>query len=108
MNGFTKKALKEQYKNRVCTGGIYCIKCAESSKRWIRSTIDLSGSKNRFDFSVSTNSCPEIYMREDWNRYGASSFAFEILEEITKKETQSNQEFADDIEILFEMWSGDE
>lgn len=108
MNEFSKKALKEQYKNRVCTGGIYCIKCAESLKKWIRSTIDLSGSKNRFDFSIATNSCPETYMKEDWNLYGASSFAFEILEEITKKETQSYQEFAYDIEALFEMWNGDE
>lgn len=106
MKDFSKKALKEQYKNRVCVGGIYCVKCTESSKKWLRSTIDLKGVKNRFDFSVSTNSCPEISMKEDWNRYGASSFVFEILEELTKKETQSDREFADDVEILLEMWNG--
>ncbi|MDK2809277.1 MAG: hypothetical protein PWP24_2015 [Clostridiales bacterium] len=104
MNEFSKKALKEQYKNRICVGGIYCIKCTESTKKWIRSAINLSGAKNRFDFSVSTNSCPEICMREDWNRYGASSFVFEIMEEITKKETQSDREFTEDVSILFEMW----
>lgn len=85
--------------------GIYCVKCTESSKQWLRSTIDLKGSKNRFDFSVSTNFCPETYMMVDWNRYEASSFVFETLEEITKKETQSDLEFADDLETLLEMWN---
>lgn len=44
-------------------------------------------------------------MMVDWNRYGASSFVFETLEEITKKETQSDLEFADDLETLLEMWN---
>ena len=106
MKELSKKELKEQYKNRKCVGGIYCIKCTESKKQWLRSTADLKGAKNRFDFSVSINSCFETAMTEDWNCYGASSFAFEILDEITKKETQSDQEFADDLETLLEMWNG--
>jgi hypothetical protein len=105
MNGFTKKELKEQYKNRICIGGIYCVKCTESSKRLLRSTIDLKGSKNRFEFSLLINVCPEKSLIEDWKLYGASSFTFEILEEITKKETQSEKEFADDVATLLEIWS---
>lgn len=106
MNESTKKRLKEEYKNREYVGGIYCVRCTESENKWLRSTVDLKGSKNRFDFSVCTNSCPEISMMKDWNLYGTSSFVFEILEEITKKETQSDREFADDVEALFEMWNG--
>ena len=106
MKGLTKKELKEQYKNRTCIGGIYCVTCTEGSKQWLRATIDLKSSKNRFDFSISTNSCPETDMMEEWNRYGGSSFAFETLEEIIKKDTQSDREFDDDVEILLEMWNG--
>lgn len=105
MNEVSKKELREQYKNRVCVGGIYRVKCNKSSNQWLFSTIDIKGAKNRFDFSVAINSCLELYMKEDWNRYGASSFVFEILEEITKKETQTDQEFADDVETLFELWN---
>jgi hypothetical protein len=101
---FNKKALKEQYKNRVCTGGIYKIICKDTTKQWLRSTIDLKGSKNRFDFCVSANSCPEVGMMEEWKHYGSSSFAFEIVEEITKKDTQSEREFTEDVDTLLELW----
>lgn len=105
MSNLSKKELKEQYKNRTCIGGIYCVQCTKSSTKWLRSTTNLIGSKNRFNFSVLTNACLDIYMAEDWKLYGASSFVFEILEEITKKETQSDREFADDVEILLEIWT---
>lgn len=101
-----KKSLKEQYKCRACIGGIYRIRCITNSKQWLRSTLDLNGAKNRFQFSVAINSSPENCMAEDWKLYGASSFVFETLEELTKKETQTNKEFADDITTLLELWNG--
>ncbi len=105
MNDQTKKALKEQYKNRPRKGGLYCVKCIQNDKHWVHSSTDLKGAKNRFDFSILTNTCLENEVKEDWNIYGPSSFSFEILEEITKKETQSEREFADDVATLFEIWN---
>jgi hypothetical protein len=104
MENLTKKTLKEQYKNRTLIGGIYCIKCNGNHAQWLRSTTNMQGSKNRFQFSVSTNSCPELCMHDAWKQFGATSFSFEILEEIKKKETQSEQEFKDDINTLMELW----
>ena len=37
-------------------------------------------------------------------RYGPGSFAFEVLEELKKDETQTDREFAQDIGALFELW----
>jgi len=102
---FSKKALKEQYKNRTMIGGIYCIKCSVNNAIWLRETTGMQGSKNRFIFSVMTNSCPETCMIEAWKMYGASTFCFEILEEIQKKATQTEQEFLDDVHILMELWT---
>jgi len=105
MNVLSKKELRDQYKNRICIGGVYCIKCHGNSKSWLGSATDLQGFKNRFSFSVMTNSCPELYMKEDWNEFGASSFTFEVLEEISKKDTQTAGEFAEDVATLLEMWN---
>ena len=69
--------LKEQYKNRVIIGGIYCVKCSDTDNRWTRATTDMQGSKNRFAFSVSTNSCPEPCMIEAWKQFGSTTFSFE-------------------------------
>ncbi|WP_077611243.1 GIY-YIG nuclease family protein [Clostridium sp. Marseille-P2415] len=105
MEKLTKKALKEQYKNRVLIGGVYCIKCNGNINLWIRATTDMQGSQNRFAFSVSTDFCPETCMIEAWNQFGASAFSFEILEEIQKKETQTEREFSDDVNTLLEIWT---
>ncbi|TCL38061.1 hypothetical protein EV210_10427 [Anaerospora hongkongensis] len=105
MNKLSKKDLKEQYKNRVIIGGVYCVECSAAGNRWLRATTDMQGAKNRFAFSVSTNSCPETCMMEAWKQFGATAFSFTILEELEKKEIQTAQEFSDDVNTLLELWT---
>lgn len=100
----SKKALKENYKNRTVVGGIYGIKCHGTDRIWIKSTKDMAGQKNRFGFAVATNSCPEPGMLREWKQYGVKSFSFVVLEEIEKGETQTEQEFSDDVAMLLEIW----
>jgi len=99
----SKNDLKEQYNNRVIIGGVYCVKCSGTDNLWLRATTDMQGSKNRFAFSVSTNSCPEMGMIEAWKQFGATAFSFEILEKIEKKEMQITREFSDDVNTLLEL-----
>ncbi len=101
----SKRALKAQYKNRTIVGGIFCIRCEAAGEAWIRATTDMQGSKNRFAFSSSTNFCPEACMAQAWKQHGASAFSFEVLEEIEKKEAQTDREFSDDVAVLLELWS---
>lgn len=104
MNDLSKKELKEQYRQQEHIGGIYRITCTQSEHQWILSATNLQGAKNRFAFSVATNSCPEHSMSADWELYDASSFSFEILEELKQTETQTNREFSDDIRTLLDLW----
>ena len=100
----SRKELKEKYKNRVIIGGVYCFKCNATNQTWLRATADIKGMKNRFEFSVSANSCPDSHLIEAWEKYGPASFSFEILEEIEKKEAQTDSEFLEDVNILLELW----
>jgi hypothetical protein len=104
MENNTKKQLKEQYKNREVIGGVYGVKCEGNGRMWIKSTKNMTGQKNRLAFSIAANSCPEPGMLAEWNQYGAKSFSFVILEQIKKKEVQTEREFSNDIELLLEMW----
>ncbi|WKY47513.1 GIY-YIG nuclease family protein [Eubacteriaceae bacterium ES3] len=99
-----KKVLKEDYKNKRVVGGIFGIRCKGSDQVWLKSTMDLAGQKNRFEFSVKTNSCPEPAMLKDWKSFGKESFSFEVLEELEKNESQSDREFKDDLATLLEIW----
>lgn len=99
-----RKDLKAQYKSRQVIGGIFSITCGGDGQVWLRSTKDLNGQANRFNFAISSNSCPEPGMRPQWAQYGSDSFSFTILEKLEKAETQSDGEFAEDIKTLYEMW----
>ncbi len=104
MDKSSRKALKEQYQNRKIVGGVYCIKCKDRDEVWFRATEDMQGAKNRFQFFVSTDSCPEPSMMDAWKESGASGFSFEVIEEIERNETQTDREFSDDVNILLELW----
>ncbi len=101
----SRKALKEQYKNRVIIGGVYRIKCKSLNNCWLRATTDMQGIRNRFLHSVTMNSSPEICMMKAWDQFGASDFSFEVIEEIQKKETQTEREFTNDVNTLLELWT---
>lgn len=99
-----KKDRTMQYKERKITGGIYAIKNTMNGKRLVLPASDLQGSKNRFSFAQQTNSCMNLKLKDDWDKYGGSVFAFEVLELLEKKESQTVQEFADDVKTLEALW----
>ncbi len=101
-----KKALMTEYKERKVIGGVYAVRNTVNGKQLILSASDLQGSKNRFLFSQQTNGCISPKLNKDWEQFGANSFAFEVLEELEKKETQTSKEFAEDVKTLEEIWLG--
>lgn len=101
----SRKALKEQYKNRKVVGGVYRIKCSEINGGWLRSTTDMKGAENRYRFLLSTGTCPEPSMAKAWDQFGPSSFSFEVVEELEKKETQTDREFINSRSVWVSFFS---
>lgn len=92
------------YKQRRVVGGVYDICCQATGRHWVKGDVDLAGAKNRFAFSAATGSCVAPAMAADWAEQGAGSFRFRVLEELEKKEGQSDREFRQDVETLEELW----
>lgn len=100
----SKKELKAQYKEREMVGGVYMIINTLTGRILLRTDTDLQGSKNRFEFSQKTGSCVDRLLQSDWNKEGAGIFILEVLEELKKGETQTEEKFEADINFLKEIW----
>ena len=100
MDAARKKKLKDAYKSRDVVGGICSIRCNGNQNVKIQATTDIEGLKNRFNFAVLTDTCPDPSMRSDWLKYGSKSFSFSVLETIKKSDSQTDEEFSKDIETL--------
>lgn len=99
-----KKQIKYDYKNKPAVGAVYAIECSGNQHRFVKSTVDIEGVKNRFRFATMTKTCPDPALYKECNQYGPESFSLVILEELKMKEGQTARAFADDIKQLHELW----
>lgn len=95
-----RKKLQQQYSERRVVGGVYAIKNAASGKLLLLSTLDMPGSLNRFSFALQTGGCVHPKLRDVW---GKDEFTIEVIEELVKKEEQSEKKFTQEIEALYEL-----
>ncbi len=98
-----RKKIIDSYKARRAIGGVFCVINAVSGKRFVQATTDIKGSRNRFEFSQATGGCAFKPLQEDFKKYGANVFTFEILEELEQKEGQSDADFRRETEALYAL-----
>ena len=96
-----KKDLKNLYKERTQTGGVFVIQNTIKRKMLIDSTKDIAAAKNRFEhFGAGTYA----KLAGDCTAQNGEGFIFEVMEELHKGERQSEKEFQDDLMLLKTMW----
>ena len=103
-NRSSRKDLLQSYRERRITGGIYALRNAKTGRMLVQSTTSIERTANLFEFSRQTGSCVHPLLQEDWKAQGPGSFSLEILETLDKKDTQSEAEFAEDIQELAAIW----
>jgi hypothetical protein len=102
-----KKSRKEflrEFRAEKETGGVYAIRCATTGKRLIQSTMTIAKAENLLAFSQATGSCVHPLLADDWKKYGPDAFGIEVLETLDRKETQTQDEFREDVRALEELW----
>ena len=104
MDSISKKDLIAQYKDRDKVGGVYLIRNTQNNRLILDSATDLGSIKNRFEFSLKTGSCVYMKLQKDWAAQGGAGFVFEVLEEIEKTNSQTDEGFKADVDLLREMW----
>ncbi|MCL2152758.1 MAG: GIY-YIG nuclease family protein [Oscillospiraceae bacterium] len=100
LNGMDRKDLVNQYKNRTQIGGVFAVKNTVLNKWYVDCAADLAATRNRFSFMGDSF----LKIAKDYNGQKGEGFEFEVLEELHKGETQSDEEFHDDLALLKSLW----
>lgn len=97
-----KRELIASYKERPVVGGVCAILCNPNNRALVFSCRDPESQRNRFAFSVSTESCSHMPLQGDWKTFGAGAFTFQVLETLKKKKDQTDESFFDELDLLKE------
>ncbi|MEL4105867.1 GIY-YIG nuclease family protein [Oscillospiraceae bacterium WX1] len=92
------------YKERQQTGGVYIIKNTITGMVLLDAAPDIQAAQNRFEFAKQMNSCVTPKLKAYWDKDSAGAFTFEVLETLDKSNTQTAEQFRDDINVLKELW----
>ncbi|UOO36823.1 GIY-YIG nuclease family protein [Oscillospiraceae bacterium CM] len=92
------------YKERQQTGGVFIIKNTVNGKVLLDAAPDILAAQNRFEFAKQMNSCVTPKLKADWEKDSATAFTFQVLETLDKSDTQTAEQFRDDLKVLKELW----
>jgi hypothetical protein len=96
--------LKQAYKEKPPAMGVYVVRNRANGKVLVGSALNLPGMLNRLRFELSTGihrTWPAL--QEDWNRHGADSFSFEVLDVLPPSE-EPRTEPKEELRVLESLW----
>ena len=99
-----KKDLIEAYKQRKQIGGVYAVTNKATGKTLVLASAEIGGIQKRYEFAKATGGCFHPKLQHDAKTYGNDAFSFAVLETIERKDTQTDREFAEDLEVLLALW----
>jgi len=99
----SRKELNREYAERVKPAGIYQVKNLKNGKVLLGSSLNLEGPLNRHRFMLKTGSHTNKALQKDWDELGPDQFAFEILEEVQRKD-DPNFNLKDELSLLEMIW----
>ena len=101
--GAKKKELKKDYKQNQRPMGVFQIRNIVNGKVLVSMALDLPGIINSQKFQLSMGGHPNKALQADWREYGAESFVFEILDELTPG-PGPGQDYREELGAMQDLW----
>jgi hypothetical protein len=79
----TRKELIAEYKSAKTPSGLFQIRNLSNGKIFIGTAQNIPGILNSNRFQLNAGSHPNKRLQAEWRQYGADSFAFEVLDELS-------------------------
>lgn len=98
-----RKALIRQYKETPRTMGVGLVRNLTTGKSLLIAGTDLPSLLNRHQAQLRLNAHTVKNLQADWNRQGADTFAFEVLDTLTPAD-QPDYDPTSDLQALEQLW----
>jgi hypothetical protein len=99
----SRAEMKRAYKETPKQAGIFRIKNLTSGDILLGSSTNLHGPLNKHRFLLTIGKHDNQALQRDWNRLGADSFAFEIIE-VVKTTDDPTFDLGDELALLEQIW----
>jgi group I intron endonuclease len=99
----SRKELNQEYLQRPKPAGVFQVKNTANGKVLLGSSLNLEGALNGHKFTLKIGSHRNKALQEDWHRYGAENFVFEILEVVQIRD-DPNFNLSDELTLLEMIW----
>lgn len=81
------------YTARALSSGIYEIVNTVNEKQYVGSAVDLSGRFRQHKFMLRHGKHSNIHLQRAWNKHGALSFVFSVIEYVAEKNLLSREQY---------------
>ena len=98
-----QKQLRQDYKQRPLTLGVFIIRNTVSNKLFLASGQNLAGIINRHKFELSHGSHKNKQLQADWDELGPSNFAFEVVEQM-EPPSEGHFDAKHELEFMENLW----
>jgi group I intron endonuclease len=99
----SRKELNREYLERPKPAGVFQVKNTANGKVLLGSSLNLNGALNGHKFTLKIGSHRNKALQEDWARYGAEAFVFEILE-VVQVSDDPKFNLSDELTLLEMIW----
>jgi hypothetical protein len=98
-----RKELRRAYKESPPPMGVWSVRNTVEGRALIGTAPNVAGRINRERFTLEMGSHPSRQLQADWNRLGAGSFAFDVIDTL-EQPAEPEADPAEDLEALRIMW----
>jgi hypothetical protein len=102
--GDSQRELTKQYKEAGPPMGVYAIRNLATRRILLGASLNVDGALNRHRFELRMKAHRNKGLLDDWLRYGADSFRFEVVDTL-KKSDDPSFDCPGELAALLAMWT---
>lgn len=98
------RELTRRYKESHPPMGVYVIRNVATGRVFVRASLNLDGAMNRDRFELGLKQHRHRVLMDEWLRYGAENFRFEVIDTIKKREDPAF-DYQAELDAMLALWA---